>query len=379
MSVTVYIQNLKSSAGIAGDVGELLGQIDELHSKKMWHQLTEAVLTIVKTDFLQQSGLMEFYKNVLVDFEHKINPLTLVEIILYLIREITDPNEAITFMEGIKEKVKNNMEAKVLCMISIGSFNLKVSSLQAVKSVVEEAGKELDSVSGITKVHARYYDLCSNYHKIRADHTAYYHDALHFLGCIDLADLSRDEQTDRAFSLGLAALLGKDVYNFGELLGHPVIRVLQGTDKQWLIDVMYAFNAGNIEKFEKLGPLWQQQPDLFQNQDNLLRKIRLLALMELVFRRHAHDRSVTFSDVSKAANVPETDVEMLVMKALSLGLVKGQIDEVRQEIAMHWVQPRVLDLTQAENLKDRMNEWCGQIKNTIHYVKDEVPDAILSH
>ncbi len=27
-------------------------------------------------------------------------------------------------------------------------------------------------------------------------------------------------------------------------LGHPVIRVLQGTDKQWLIDVMYAFNAG---------------------------------------------------------------------------------------------------------------------------------------
>ena len=30
--------------------------------------------------------------------------------------------------------------------------------------------------------------------------------------------------------------------------------------------------------------------------------------LQLVFRRHAHDRSVTFSDVSKAANVPETDV-----------------------------------------------------------------------
>ncbi len=27
-----------------------------------------------------------------------------------------------------------------------------------------------------------------------------------------------EEQTDRAFSLGLAALLGKDVYNFGELV-----------------------------------------------------------------------------------------------------------------------------------------------------------------
>ena len=39
-------------------------------------------------------------------------------------------------------------------------------------------------------------------------------------------------------------------------------------------------------------------------------------------------------------------VELLVMKALSLGLVKGHIDEVEQRIHMTWVQPRVLDLEQ---------------------------------
>lgn len=37
---------------------------------------------------------------------------------------------------------------------------------------------------------------------------------------------------------------------------------------------------------------------------------------------------------------------MLVMKALSLGLVKGHIDEVEQRVHMTWVQPRVLDLGQ---------------------------------
>ena len=31
-----------------------------------------------------------------------------------------------------------------------------------------------------------------------------------------------DEQVQRAFSLGLAALLGKDVYNFGELVKYCV-------------------------------------------------------------------------------------------------------------------------------------------------------------
>ena len=37
---------------------------------------------------------------------------------------------------------------------------------------------------------------------------------------------------------------------------------------------------------------------------------------------------------------------MLVMKALSLGLVKGSIDEVDNKVHLTWVQPRVLDLEQ---------------------------------
>lgn len=39
-------------------------------------------------------------------------------------------------------------------------------------------------------------------------------------------------------------------------------------------------------------------------------------------------------------------VELLVMKALSVGLVKGSIDEVDGRVHMTWVQPRVLDLQQ---------------------------------
>lgn len=34
------------------------------------------------------------------------------------------------------------------------------------------------------------------------------------------------------------------------------------------------------------------------------------------------------------------------MKALSLGLVKGTVDEVEQRIHLTWVQPRVLDIDQ---------------------------------
>lgn len=43
---------------------------------------------------------------------------------------------------------------------------------------------------------------------------------------------------------------------------------------------------------------------------------------------------------------PSAQVELLVMKALSVGLVKGSIDEVDERVHMTWVQPRVLDLQQ---------------------------------
>ena len=42
---------------------------------------------------------------------------------------------------------------------------------------------------------------------------------------------------------------------------------------------------------------------------------------------------------------------MLVMRALSLGLVKGTIDEVDESVHMTWVQPRVLNTEQVKYLR----------------------------
>lgn len=40
---------------------------------------------------------------------------------------------------------------------------------------------------------------------------------------------------------------------------HPVLESLRNTDKQWLIDTLYAFNAGNVEKFQGFKSAWGQQ------------------------------------------------------------------------------------------------------------------------
>ena len=183
---------------------------------------------------------------------------------------------------------------------------------------------------------------------------SFFRAALRYLGCSDLSDLSKEDQQVHAFHLSLAALLGKGVYNFGELLAHPVLQTLNGTPNEWLIHLLVAFNAGDVKTYEKLRPQWQQQPDLKGNQEILYEKLCLLVLMEMTFRRDANDRQLTFADIAHQAGLSDDKVELLVMKALSKGLVKGQIDQVGQTVNLTWVQPRVLDKEQLKTIMGKI-------------------------
>lgn len=55
--------------------------------------------------------------------------------------------------------------------------------------------------------------------QIKASYVPFYRSSLLFLACIDLdKDLSKEERVTRAHDLGVAALLGDSLYNFGELV-----------------------------------------------------------------------------------------------------------------------------------------------------------------
>ncbi|XP_017159372.1 26S proteasome non-ATPase regulatory subunit 13 [Poecilia reticulata] len=160
------------------------------------------------------------------------------------------------------------------------SYNKSLFVLRLQK-IIEEVEEMLNNLPGVTSVHGRFYDLSSKYYRIIGNHAAYYKDALRYLGCVDIKDLPETEKQERAFTLGLAGLLGEGVYNFGELLMHPVLETLRNTDKQWLIDTLYAFNAGNVEKFQGFKSAWGQQPDLAAHEPKLMQKIQLLCVMEV--------------------------------------------------------------------------------------------------
>lgn len=66
----------------------------------------------------------------------------------------------------------------------------------------------------------------------------------------------------------------------------------------------------------------------------------------MTFKRPSNKRDLTFSEISQATRLPLDEVELLVMKALAQGLVKGAIDQVGQTVHMTWLKPRVLNKQQ---------------------------------
>ncbi|CAL1543220.1 unnamed protein product [Lymnaea stagnalis] len=338
-----------------GDIATEWGVLEEFYNKKLWHQITLRLLQFVKNPiFAKGDGLLRLYENFLSDFEHRINPLSLAELSVFVVRQIPDPKQAVEYLEKIKEKVKASDEAKVLCMTSMGIIYLRNKEFPPVKALIDECEKILNDIDGVTTVHGRFYELTSNYHKLMGNHAQYYQEALRFLGCTELKDMPKAEQAERAFNIGLAAVIGDGVYNFGELLAHDILASLKGSDKEWLIDLLYAFNSGNIDKFTGLKDKWSTQPDLKANEVIMRNKINLLCLMEMTFQRPATDRQLTFDNIAQTAKIEKTLVELLVMKALSLGLVRGSIDEIEQKCHMTWVQPRVLDRQQIATMQIRL-------------------------
>ncbi|KAK3535709.1 hypothetical protein QTP70_020573 [Hemibagrus guttatus] len=351
--------------------------LEDFYNRKLWHQLTLRLSDFVQNPCLcKGDSLVQLYENFISDFEHRINPLSLVEILLHVVRQMPEPNTAITFLEKTKEKVKASEEAVILCKTVIGSLKLDISDLPATKKLIEDVEEMLNGLPGVTSVHGRFYDLSSKYYRIIGNHALYYKDALRYLGCVDVKDLPGAEQQERAFTLGLAGLLGEGVYNFGELLMHPVLESLKNTDKQWLIETLFAFNSGNVEKFQALKSAWGQQPDLAAQEAKLMQKIQLLCVMEMTFTRPANHRQLTFQEISQSTRVPVNEVELLVMKALSVGLLRGSIDEVDQRVQMTWVQPRVLDLPQIKGMKERLDFWCGDVKSMAVLVEHQAQDIL---
>ncbi|RMD40377.1 hypothetical protein DV735_g4745, partial [Chaetothyriales sp. CBS 134920] len=354
---------------------------DDLWDRKLWHQLTDQVLAFFSTEASRPYRL-PLYHNFVLSFASKINQLKLLKIALLASQQCSDDQERSSFLEALAERVDkpDSAEAHVYAITELASVYLRLGEEKKARQKLDEAQKTLDGFDFVENVvHASFYRVNADYFQSKNDYTSYYRNSLLYLACISETELSPEQEQRRAYDLSVAALVSDTIYNFGELLLHPILNALQKPNPHsWLRDLLFAFNRGDLAAFERLSNNLSKDAQLEQHRGFLYQKISLAALTELVFKRPPHDRAMTFKTISQETNVKPDEIEHLIMKALSLGLVRGKIDQVAGIAKINWVQPKVLERSQIEGMRVRLKEWDSNVNDLGHYIENVGQDVWAS-
>ena len=259
---------------------------------------------------LSDSWLLEFYTKFISEFESKLNPLRHAQLAVRVSQcpAVSASNDdAQQFLSKTLANVKD-ADAQLVLKCELASWKLKKQAASPAeqetlrresKTLLDESRARIDAVSGLeAAVNTIFYRVSAEYHKKFGTADEFYRNALLFLSNASASDVAVDAQAAIAYDIALAGLLGDHIFNFGELLQHPIMSSLKKATPlhSAVYDLLVAFSTGNIAAYEKLQPQVAAEPSL--SPTVLSYKIRLLALMELIFSRPANNRAVSFADIT---------------------------------------------------------------------------------
>lgn len=357
----------------------LLREMSTLHAKKLYYQLLLSVESFFAHPDSGKTGSTlryDLYQKFVISWKNKVADLRSVQLAVAAAKQIKEPNEALAFLQGERDEVEKDTPPHLLCSIEATHYKLMLGDLDVVKKDVDQGNKVLNNYDAVeTVVSAAYYRVAAEYYKARASYQQYYTSSLLYLACLPHSgtedDLSTAEKLERAHDLAIAAILGQGIWNFGELLLHPLLPSLKSTQHEYLLPLLSAFSSGSLPLFDSLLPSIQSHPLLNAAMAFLRQKICLMALVESVSRREARQRSLPFQTIANETRLPVDEVEHLCMKALSLQLIKGHLDQSAQVAHISWVQPRVLEMDQLKALRAKLATWLGRVKDTEVFVENE--------
>lgn len=372
---------------------------EDFWERKLWHELTEVLLEFYG-ERQSASQRIPVYDNFIKRFADKINQLKLVKLGLGAASQIEgelevyvrvetverasshvplpDEKARLKFLQTLAERVDKpaSQDAYVFALTSVASVRLRLGETAEARKDLDKCESILDTFDSVeTVVHASFYRVSADYHQNQDAFASFYRTTLLYLACVDLEEITPRERHRTAFDLSIAALVSDSIYNFGELLLHPILGSLAKTEHAWLRDLLFAFNQGDLGAYNILQQHLQGNPLLQRHQQFLYQKVSLAALTQLVFSRASSDRSMTFATISDETKVQPDEIEHLIMKALSLGLLRGSIDQVAEVARISWVQPKVLDRAGIEGMRKRLRDWDSGVERLGNWIEGAGQDV----
>ncbi|GAV54043.1 hypothetical protein ZYGR_0AK05450 [Zygosaccharomyces rouxii] len=374
--VTSTLNKLREEAN--PDLAPLFYDFESLYQQKLWHQLTERLKVFFEDPRSAELRLNTYLKFVTI-FYDRINQLNVVEFLLQSLRNYHDHDQSLKYLTELEQSFKTIDEKKtrndglkthedgnLLIEVETARLYLHKGNLVKSRDLLDDLGKILDRRDSIPlRVTNAYYSTNAEYYRLKNDFNNFYYTSLLYLSTVDQQEFQQEanleENKQLSYNLSIAALLGDKIYNFGELLNHPIMdTIAKDPQYKWIFDLLNALTLGDFDKFDNLiGVQIPKVPILAEHESFLRQKICLMTLVESVFAKNI--RTLSFDDISKASHLPKDNVEHLVMRAISLGLLKGSIDQVNELVNITWVQPRIINSAQISRMRDIIVDWDSEV------------------
>ena len=134
------------------------------------------------------------------------------------------------------------------------------------------------------------------------------------------------------YKMAIASLIGEKMFNFAELMEKDFFKLLLGSRFEFIYYLILCFNSAKVDQFTEMMENYKDSirndPILSAHIEFLHNKVRVAALLDLVFQKNKNERIITYREIHTKCMCDMDKIEFLVIKALSLGLIKGYIDEV---------------------------------------------------
>ncbi|KIX06580.1 uncharacterized protein Z518_04556 [Rhinocladiella mackenziei CBS 650.93] len=166
------------------------------------------------------------------------------------------------------------------------------------------------------------------------------------------------------------ALTNPTVTDFTPLSANDAVQAVRRSDNN-LFDLLEIFSSDDYSSYVD----FLETNDLTalgipeSSAGVLSNKIRLLTLASIA--ASSQSRSVPYSTIAKALQIPSEDVEMWVIDTIRAGLVEGKLSQLKQEFLVQRATYRVFGEKQWAEIQGRLMVWRRSLENVLNVVKAE--------
>lgn len=373
----------------------LLYEFEDLYERKLWHQLTVQLDTLYySAPEASQEFKYKVYDSFVSHFASKLNATKVVDFLLesyngkpqqtldqllefksQLVNELKLQHNVKTAQDEQEfQNLVSRNELVIYADLQLARYHLILDQLPAAQDILDTLsphfGANASHAFESSKVNAAFYLASCDLYKITHNYNQFYRSGLLYLSAID-NQLPATSRVSLCYELCIAALLGSKIYNFGELVLHEIMGSISDPHSEyfWLYSLIQHLNSGNLQEFKNwMAKAVAQSPLLANHERFLFQKITLMALLELVSTQAMASRQLGFAQILEFTGVPIDDVEQLVIKGFSLGLVQGSINQIEGTVSVTWLQPRILNLDQVNVLYTHLQKWDTQVDDLVQLV-----------